>query len=224
VRTNITMDHLLASSAIPILFPAVRVNREFFGDGALRQLSPISPALHLGAKRVLIIGVSGQPRQNIRRRILSYPSIAQIAGHILNSSFIDGLEADIERLTRINKTLALIPENIRKRHSRLNHVDVFTLSPPAETLDQIAMKYKTLLPKSIHMFMRGSGATRRSGSGVLSYLLFEADYCKELMKLGYDDAVEKREELLQFLGLEKTNTTATDVGSVEQRVVPQEEA
>lgn len=211
IRANITLEHLLASAAIPILFPAVRVNREFFGDGALRQLSPISPALHLGAKRVLVVGVSGQPRQNIRRRILSYPSIAQVAGHILNSSFIDSLEADVERLTRINKTLSLIPDEIRNQHSALRHIDVLTISPPAETLDQIAMRHAALLPKSIRFFMRGSGATRHSGSGVLSYLLFESEYCKELIQLGRQDAMEKREELIQFLGLETVKEELTQL-------------
>lgn len=201
IRSNITLEHLMASAAIPILFPAVRVNREFFGDGALRQLSPISPALHLGAERVLIIGVSGQPRHNLRQKILSYPSIAQVSAHILNSSFVDSLEADVERLTRINKTLDLIPEKIRKQHSTLRHIDTLVLSPPAEALDQIAMRHSQLLPKSIRLFVRGSGATHHSGAGILSYLLFEAAYCKDLMALGYEDAMKQRDALISFLGV-----------------------
>lgn len=209
LRANISLDHLMASAAIPIMFPAVRVNREFFGDGALRQLSPISPALHLGAERVLVIGVSGQSRRSIRERVVSYPSIAQIVSHIMNSSFIDSLEADTERLTRINKTLDLIPEEIRHQHSSLRHVDVLVMSPPAEVLDQIAMRHARLLPKSIRLFVRGSGATHRSGSGVLSYLLFESAYCKDLMELGYLDGCNRREELMKFLGIE-------DGGGVEQ--------
>lgn len=202
VRTPLSVDHLLASSAIPIFFPAVRVNREFFGDGALRQLSPMSPALHLGAERVLVIGVGGQPRRQVREKAVGYPSIAQVVSHIMNSSFVDSLEADVERLTRINKTISLIPEEVRREHSTLRQVDVLVMTPPAEILDAIAMRHARLLPKSIRMFVRGSGATHKSGSGVLSYLLFEAPYCQDLMDLGYHDAHARKDELRRFLGLE----------------------
>jgi NTE family protein len=204
VRSALTVDHLLASAAIPMFFPAVRVNREFFGDGALRQLSPISPALHLGAERVLVIGVGGQSRRHVREKTVAYPSIAQIVSHIMNSSFVDSLEADVERLTRINKTLSLIPHEVRAEHSTLREVDVLVMTPPAEVLDAIAMRHARLLPKSIRMFVRGSGATHRSGSGVLSYLLFEAPYCRDLMDLGYHDGCARREELRRFLGFDET--------------------
>ncbi len=201
IRSNITLDHLMASAAIPIIFPAVRVNREFFGDGALRQLSPVSPALHLGAERVLVIGVGGQSRKPVREKTVAYPSIAQVASHIMNSSFIDSLEADVERLSRINNTLALIPEDVRMQHSTLRPVEVMVMSPPAEVLDTIAMRHAHLLPGSIRLFVHGSGATHRSGSGVLSYLLFEAAYCHDLMMLGYHDANSRQEELRRFLGI-----------------------
>lgn len=202
VRSDIGIDHLLASAAIPMFFPAVRVNREFFGDGALRQLSPISPALHLGADKVLVIGVGGQSKRQIREKTVAYPSIAQVVSHIMNSSFVDSLEADVERLTRINRTLSLIPDEVRERESSLRQVDVFVMTPPAEVLDAIAMRHARLLPKSIRMFVRGSGATHRSGSGVLSYLLFEAPYCHDLMELGYHDGHARRDELRRFLGLD----------------------
>lgn len=203
VRADIGIDHLLASAAIPIFFPAVRVNREYFGDGALRQLSPMSPALHLGADKVLVIGVGGQSRRQIREKTVAYPSIAQVVTHIMNSSFVDSLEADVERLTRINRTLSLIPDEVREQHSTLRPVDVLLMSPPAEVLDAIAMRHARLLPRSIRMFVRGSGATHRSGSGVLSYLLFEAPYCQDLMELGYHDGHARREEIRRFLGLDE---------------------
>ena len=203
VRSDIGIDHLLASAAIPMFFPAVRVNREFFGDGALRQLSPISPALHLGADKVMVIGVGGQSRRQIREKTVAYPSIAQVVSHIMNSSFVDSLEADVERLTRINRTLSLIPDEVRERESTLRPVDVFVMTPPAEVLDAIAMRHARLLPKSIRLFVRGSGATHRSGSGVLSYLLFEAPYCHDLMELGYHDGHARRDELRRFLGLDE---------------------
>jgi NTE family protein len=201
IRSDITLDHLLASAAIPIVFPAVRVHREYFGDGALRQLSPISPALHLGAERVLVIGVGGQSKRHVREKTVAYPSIAQVVSHIMNSSFVDSLEADVERLSRINNTLSLIPDEIRQQHSTLRQVDVMVMSPPAEVLDAIAMRHAHLLPKSIRLFVRGSGATHKSGSGVLSYLLFEAAFCKDLMALGYNDGRGREEELRRFLGL-----------------------
>lgn len=200
IRTQLTLDHLMASAAIPLFFPAVRVNREYFGDGALRQLSPISPSLHLGAERVLVIGVGGQSPRHPREKTVAYPSIAQVVSHIMNSSFVDSLESDIERLTRINRTLTLIPEEVYRRETTLRPVEVMVISPPAEVLDAIAMRHARLLPKSIRLFVRGSGATHRSGSGVLSYLLFEAPYCRDLMELGYHDGCGRREELRRFLG------------------------
>ena len=202
VRTNITVEHLMASAAIPLLFQAVRVNREYFGDGALRQIAPISPALHLGAEKVLVIGVSGQQQDHAtRQKPVGYPSIAQVVSHIMNSSFIDGLEADIERLTRVNRTIGFIPDEIRNQQVQLRQVDVMVMSPPSEVLDAVAMKHASQLPGSIRLFVRGSGATQKSGSGVLSCLLFEAEYCRDLMDLGYNDSMGRREELLRFFGV-----------------------
>lgn len=219
LRSELSIDHLMASAAIPMFFPAVRVNREFFGDGALRQLSPISPALHLGADKVLVIGVGGQSRREIREKTVAYPSIAQVVAHIMNSSFVDSLEADVERLTRINRTLGLIPEETRTQHTTLRQVDVLVMSPPAEVLDAIAMRHARLLPKSIRMFVRGSGATHRSGSGVLSYLLFEAPYCQDLMDLGYHDGRARRDELRRFLGLDNQAGTGLDATSAGSNVI-----
>lgn len=203
IRTAISIDHLLASAAIPMLFPAVRVNREYFGDGAVRQHAPISPALHLGAERVMVIGVGGQPAEAEREKSLSYPSIAQIVSHILSSSFVDSLESDIERLTRINKTISLIPEEARHQ-STLRPVDVMVISPSAQVLDTIAMRHADALPKSIRMFVRGSGATQRSGSGVLSYLLFEGAYCQDLIQLGYLDGCARKDEMKLFFNITDT--------------------
>lgn len=205
IRTAISIDHLLASAAIPMLFPAVRVNREYFGDGAVRQHAPISPALHLGAERIMVIGVGGQFSEPEREKSLSYPSIAQIVSHILSSSFVDSLESDIERLTRINRTISLIPEDARHLSS-LRPVDVMVITPSAQVLDTIAMRHADRLPKSIRMFVRGSEATQRAGSGVLSYLLFESAYCQDLMQLGYADGCERKEEVKKFFNIEDTTS------------------
>lgn len=199
MRTQIGIDHLMASAAIPLLFPAIHIHREYFGDGALRQLAPISPALHLGAEKVLVIGVSSEGEKGPREKVEGYPSIAQVVTNILNSSFIDSLEGDIERLTRINRTISLIPEDIRRQHTKLRHVDVLAISPASKTLDQLAMKHAMDLPRSIRSFVYGSGATKRGGAGVLSYLLFEGAYCQELIQLGYDDAMKQKSAISAFL-------------------------
>ena len=197
----IDFEHLLASSALPFIFPAVLLRREFFGDGSMRQIAPISPALHLGADRVIVIGVSRE-MQNAPARVkmASYPSLAQIAGHALNSIFLDGLEVDIERLQRINNTIKLIPGEARSKHNvQLREVDVLAISP-SEEIDRIAAHYTHELPRSIRFVLRGLGAARRGGSTLTSYLLFEPAYCRALIALGYKDTMARQEEVMKFIG------------------------
>lgn len=196
--TCIGINHLLASSAIPFLFPAVRINREFFGDGSMRQIAPISSALHLGAKRVLIIGM-GQSRQEQPKRIRvnNYPSLAQIAGHALNSIFLDSMEVDLERLRRINHTVSLVHEE-RRSHTDLDQIDVLVIEP-SQPIDKIARHYVSNLPWSIRFMLRWVGAMRSSGANLVSYLLFEKGFCRALIELGYQDAMKRREEILAFL-------------------------
>lgn len=203
LRTELSVKHLLASSAIPTIFPAVRINREYFGDGAMRQLAPLSPALHLGAKKVLVVGVSGnRSAPQVRRPTDGYPSLAQIGGHLLNSVFLDSLEYDVERLDRINDTLVLIPESVRKKAGiNMRPIDCLVISP-TQCVDQIAAKYVRALPRTIRFFLHGIGATRSSGSSILSYLLFERGFCNDLIKLGYHDAMERSEEIARFLALD----------------------
>lgn len=204
VPAQLSHAHLLASSAIPLLFPPVRVGREFFGDGAMRQSAPISPALHLGARRVLVVGVSGQPLAGAGDAaaggppLPNPPSLAQLGGHLLNSTFIDSLESDIELLERLNQVSGLVaPE---QRGSYMQPVDVLVIAP-SRPLEEIAMRHRQLLPRALRLFLRGPGATRAGGATVLSYLLFEAGYCNELIELGYQDAMNRRAELERFLGL-----------------------
>ncbi|NVZ99740.1 patatin-like phospholipase family protein [Pseudomonas gingeri] len=202
--TQLTVDHLLASSAIPLLFAPVKLGQEYFGDGAVRQSAPISPALHLGASRVLVVGVSGNPRgvdtQATTERTYSgqQPSLAQIGGHMLNSTFIDSLESDIELLQRLNQFSQLLPP--QPRSLGLAPVDVLVIAP-SQPIDEIAARHRHELPPALRLFLRGPGATKTSGAGVLSYLLFEAGYCSELIELGRRDAMAKRDELCRFLGL-----------------------
>ena len=198
----IDYEHLLASSALPFIFPAVPLRREFFGDGSMRQIAPISPALHLGADRVLVIGVGRQMvQQPDRVRLGSYPSLAQIAGHALNSIFLDSLEVDIERLQRINKTIGMIPAEQRSKYNmQLREVDVLVISP-SEDIDRIAAQYLHELPRSIRFLLRGVGATRARGATLTSYLLFEQAYCRALIALGYKDTMARRDEVMKFLGV-----------------------
>ena len=206
VPTALSVDHLLASSAIPLLFAPVRLGDEYFGDGAVRQSAPISSALHLGASRVLVVGVSGNPQRpaplSRTGRVFSgrQPSLAQIGGHMLNSTFIDSLEDDIELLQRLNHLSHVLPSHLDARRLGLAPIDVLVVAP-SQPLDEIAARHRRELPAPLRVFLRGPGATRTSGAGVLSYLLFEASYCSELIELGRRDALAKRRELVQFLGL-----------------------
>jgi len=196
---NITIDHLMASSAIPFVFAAEKINREYFGDGSMRQIAPISPALHLGAERVLVVGVRHEIPVPSRRENAEYPSLAQIAGHVLNSIFLDSLEADLERLERINKTISLIPTDLlREGGVTLRNVDVLVIAPSAD-LEKIAARHAHHLPRTIRFLLRGLGAFNRHGSNLVSYLLFEKPFCRELIDLGYKDAMHRKDEILRFL-------------------------
>ena len=198
--TMLNVDYLMASSALPFLFPAVRLNREYFGDGSIRQIAPISPALHLGADRVLVIGTGRQHTEAARVRSSIYPSIAQIAGHALNSIFLDGLAVDLERLHRINRTISLIPqEKAKEAGMPLRNVNVLVISP-SQQISRIATRYLSELPWSVRFMLRGVGAMNRNGSNLASYLLFERGFCRALIDLGYQDTMARRTEMLEFLG------------------------
>lgn len=206
VQTRLGLDHLMASAAIPLLFPPVLLNRSWYGDGAVRQQSPLSPALHLGANRVLVIGVNHrgtepaghQPGPTLKAP--APPSLAQLGGHLLHSTFIDNLETDLEQLERMNHLASYQPLAMRNSDSGIRHVDVLVMSP-SEPLDVIAARHRSDLPAGLRLFLRGSGATRSSGSDLLSYLLFEQRYCSELIALGRRDALARAQELRRFLAL-----------------------
>lgn len=199
VPTQLDIQHLMASSAIPFMFPAVHVNREYFGDGSVRQIAPISSALHLGAERVMVVGVghSSLHEDEKRAKIEHYPALAEIAGHALDSIFIDGLEVDLERLQRLNTTLHAIPEELHKSLD-LRHVEALVISP-SQPLEKIAERYIHNLPWTIRLLLRLAGVLRGSGANLVSYLLFDKQYCRALIDLGYQDALQRREEIEVFL-------------------------
>ena len=202
VATHLRLEHLIASSAIPTIFPAVRINREYFGDGALRQLAPISPALHLGAEALFVVGVSGNRRAskaNRRVPIRHSPSMGQIIGHLFNSAFVDAMDSDIEHLERMNQLLRLIPEEKRVEEGIiLRPVDNMVISPTAP-LDVIAGRNVRYLPDSLRFFMRAIGATASGGGATAaSYLLFANKFITELMELGRGDTYIEAENIRQF--------------------------
>lgn len=202
IKAKITVDHLIASSAIPFLFAPQKINREHFGDGSMRQTAPISPALHLGAERILVIGNRIEKVKGAERiKEEGKPSIGQIAGHALDSIFLDSLAADIERVKRVNKTISLISEKDRlKNEITLREVDVLVITP-SEDMGKLAADYVDELPRTIRFLLSGIGGTRKKESNLVSYLLFERGYCRRLIKMGYYDAMQKKEELKEFIGI-----------------------
>ncbi|HWU85482.1 MAG TPA: patatin-like phospholipase family protein [Rhodocyclaceae bacterium] len=198
-RAELTIDHLMASSAIPFVFPAVRIHREYFGDGSMRQLAPISPAVHLGAERILVIGAGRMGHENERAIQESYPSLAQIAGHTLSSIFLDSMYVDLERLSRINNTVRLIPEEVRRANGlALRPIKTLVIAP-SERLDALAARHVRALPWPVRALLRGIGAMNRRGGALASYLLFEPEYTGALIALGYADTITRKSEVLQFL-------------------------
>jgi NTE family protein len=192
------LEYLLASSALPFIFPAVKVHREYFGDGSMRQIAPVSPALHLGADRVLIVGTGRQSVEQSRARSNVYPSLAQVAGHALNSIFLDSLAVDIERLERINRTVQLIPrEKLEDSNVMLRPVKVLFITP-SQPIERIASRFIHELPRSVRFILRPTGALSRSGSNLASYLLFEESFCRALIDLGYQDTMARETEVKEF--------------------------
>jgi NTE family protein len=199
-RCRLAVGHLMASASIPFVFPAVRVDADYYMDGSVRQIAPIAPALHLGAKRIVTIAVGqfvGQRSVAVPPR---YPSLGQIAGHALSSVFLDNLAADLERLHQVNRLASLVPRGGLVAHGlELRHVDVLVLSPSRD-LGALALAYADRLPRGVHYLLRGHGSMTGTGANLLSYLLFDRDFCRVLMKLGYNDAMARRDEIVAFLG------------------------
>lgn len=203
LATQIGVEHLLASSAIPFIFPAVPLylggRREYCGDGSMRQQAPIAPAIHLGATRVLVVGAgrmseAGPDAEGTGNG--GYPNMAQVAGHALSSIFIDSLAADIERLQRINDTLGRLAPEARAGLG-LRDVKLLVIAP-SERLDTIAARHSASLPAPVRALLGALGALESRGAALASYLLFEAGYTRELIRLGERDTLARRGDVLAF--------------------------
>ncbi|HEU0202826.1 MAG TPA: patatin-like phospholipase family protein [Burkholderiaceae bacterium] len=202
-HTELTIRHLLASSAIPFLFPAQELpfgtESEWFGDGSMRQVAPISPAITLGAERIFVIGAGqlGRPGKLGDVDPAAYPSLAQIAGHALSSIFLDSLASDIERLARINRVVSQLTP-VQQRVLGMRPIESLVIAP-SERLDGIAAAYMHALPRPVRALLEVLGAHRGNGAGLASYMLFESAYTRVLIDLGFQDTLARQDEVLRFL-------------------------
>lgn len=198
---ELRLDHIMASVALPVIFPAVRLGREYYGDGSLRQMAPLSPVVHLGAERILVIGVRDEKMNTLPSQgdEVPYPTFGQVMGYLLDVVFSDSVLADLERMERIN---LLIRELRSYCAGPTPYRDIRTmLLTPSEDVHKIAKQHAREFPRSVGLLLRALGGTRKSGGQLLSYLLFEKGYCRELVELGKKDAHAQADKLLTFLGV-----------------------
>jgi NTE family protein len=203
-RAKLSLKHVLASAAIPILFQPVSLERSYFGDGSIRLRAPISPAIHLGADRVIAIGIRYYRPEDMTKELntqtkMDTITVADIAGVMLNAAFMDSLEADIERMERINLTIALMSEESRLQHPhQLRSIPLLVIRP-SEDLGRFACDQFDRFPRVLRHLLNGIGASNQSGWDLLSYLSFDKSYTGPLLELGYQDALRQRTEILAFL-------------------------
>ena len=199
VRARITVNHLMASAAIPLIFPAVRVDDHFYGDGSVRQTAPLAPAIHLGARRIVAISMRNRDPVGTEAAEAAYPVAARVFGLLMHSVFLDSLDADAERLERLNDLLALLPDPRSAPHG-IHRVDLLMLRPSRD-LGKLADERTLQLPGAIRFLVSsiGGGSGRARTSDFLSYLMFEPGYIGALMELGYGDTLARRDEVLRFV-------------------------
>jgi NTE family protein len=198
VRTKTTVDHVMASSALPLIFPAIDVDGEYYGDGSIRQAAPLAPAVHLGADRLLAIATRyGATLAEVRERATAgYPPPAQVIGLLFNTIFLDTLEQDAERLQRLNDVLDALPYGI-PNPGGLRRVRLHVIRPTRD-LGVLAIGYRNKLPRALRLLLRGMGVERVRSGDLLSYLIFEEPYVSQLIELGYDDTRARWDEFERF--------------------------
>jgi NTE family protein len=198
VPAELGLDHLMASAAVPFLFPSVHMEGDHYGDGAMRQVTPLSPALRLGAERILVIGVREPGRAAPGAGVGGPPSLGQLFGFMLDTLFMEGLQADLERLQRTNELLSREPGRATLGFRRVEPLVV----QPRVDLSAVALRHTAELPRSLRALLRAMGVGHAAGGQLTSYMLFESGYTRALIELGRSDAESRREEISAFLGLE----------------------
>jgi NTE family protein len=208
-RTEVTLDHLMASAAIPMLFPPMRLGEEYFGDGAMRQLNPLSPAIHLGADRLLVIGVRARRGAGVtvNRMYSTMPSPGEIFGYMLDTLFTDQIYGDLEQLERMNELALAAPSSNRD----IQHVETLMLAPSVDPRE-IAARHTGDIPMGLRALLRVIGGRDASGYQLASYLTFESGYTRALIELGYRDAMEARAAITAFMSGEKLPAVMTSPG------------
>jgi NTE family protein len=193
---QLNVQHLLASAALPILFPAERIGNEYFGDGGMRMVAPLSPAIHLGANRILVIGTRDEKPDLPPDKPSDYPSAGEIGGYLMDTIFMDTLNADLARMRRINRTLELVPEEKREQAGLIN-INSLVIKP-SKDLRYVTRDHVRDIPKSVQILLRTLGGWGRDWR-MASYLLFESSYCSELIDLGYADGMSAEQDIIDFL-------------------------
>jgi NTE family protein len=194
---EIGISHLLASAALPLLFPAEKIGNEYFGDGGMRMLAPLSPAIHLGADRLLVISTRDENPDPQPTEPAPYPSLGEIGGYLLDTIFMDTLNADLSRLNRINRTLGLLSEE-KRMQTKLKPIDSLVIRPSRD-LREVTHQHMGDIPWAVRTLLRALGGWGRDWR-MASYLLFDSAYCCELIEMGYQDGLNEREKIRDFLG------------------------
>lgn len=201
----LSLDHLMASVAVPFLFPPVLMGGEYYGDGAMRQANPFSSAIHLGAERLLVIGTRNESHPVVPT-VPVCPTFGQIFGYMLDALFTDGLYSDLERLTQLNDIIDRAGGPVNAEGNVLKRIDMLVILPSRD-ISEIARHHVMSLPRPLRVLLRTMGALNTGGGQLMSYLLFQDTFTRELIALGYQDAMKRSDDLLHFLGGYAVRTT-----------------